>query len=575
MMKPKAPWCVTIFLLLFVPASTPAAQPTSCVACHGNPDFFDGELLEIVAAWQRGVHAGVDLGCQDCHGGNPDLALAEDPGAAMDPEFANNPYLGVPRRTGIPSFCGRCHSDPDFMKRFNPAARVDQEREYWTSQHGEALRRGDARVATCVDCHGAHGILRAGDTQSPVYPKAVAGTCGSCHSDAERMAGSSLPDGRPLPVDQEARWRRSVHARAMFSKDDLSAPTCNDCHGNHGATPPGIDSINFVCGQCHGREASLFRASPKHDGFQNHNALLSQADGEGCAFCHEPPDPVADLAGVHRFTECVTCHGNHAVVRPGVAMLEPLPSTPCAFCHEPTGPLAQAVPEPEGARESFERVLEELLQQTSGLNDEERFNELVRRAQELEYHTAASRGEDGEERVLRTEFERLFTKFRISTTTFSYQDPATGEEVEQRVVRCGDCHAAEPVFAEAPVGLEAGSTMVTRMRELTALAARAERIVLAARRGGVEVREALGEIDQAVDAQIELEVLVHAFAPGEDSEFAATHSAGVDHAHAALLIGQGGLEQLRFRRRGLALSLVFIALVLIGIALKIRQLPPR
>ncbi|HSL16334.1 MAG TPA: cytochrome c3 family protein [Methylomirabilota bacterium] len=574
-MKPTTPCAIILGLALVAPGGVPASEPTSCVACHGNPDVFDGELLELVERWRSGVHAAVELGCHDCHGGNPDPALAENPAAAMDRDYPDNPYLGTPQAAMVPSFCGRCHSDPEFMKRFNPAARVDQEREYWTSQHGQALRRGDPRVATCVDCHRAHGVLRAGNTQSPVYPKAVAETCGRCHSDPQRMAGSSLPDGRPLPVDQQARWRRSVHARAMFEKDDLSAPTCNDCHGNHGATPPGVDSINFVCGQCHGREAALFRSSPKQDGFQNHNVLLSEAGDESCAGCHEPPDPAAGLVEAHKFSECVTCHGNHAVVRPGVAMLEPLPATPCAFCHEPVGELAEAVPEPEKARENFERVRGELLQETSALSEEERFNELVRRALELDFHTEASRTEDAGGRVLRAEFERLFTKFRISTTTFTFPDPVTGDTVSERVVRCGDCHAAEPVFAEEPAGLRVASTIVTRMRELTVLTARAERIVLAARRGGVEIRDALGEIDQAVDAQIELEVLVHAFAPWEGSEFAETHSAGVEHAHAALLVGQEGLEQLRFRRRGLALSLVFIVLVLIGIALKIRQLPAR
>ncbi len=56
------------------------------------------------------------------------------------------------------------------------------------------------------------------------------------------------------------------------------------------------------------------------------------------------------------------------------------------------------------------------------------------------------------------------------------------------------------------------------------------------------------------------------------SEFAAKQAEGLEHAHAALLAGQEGLDQLRFRRNGLAISLVFIVLVLIGLALKIRQL---
>jgi cytochrome c553 len=237
--------------LLFVAASgvAGAEEVTSCVGCHGNPEIFDGQMLAIVEQWRGGVHSEVQIGCQDCHGGNPDPALAEDSDAAMDRRFEPNPYVGSPERQAIPAFCGRCHSDPKFMKRYNPAARVDQVREYWTSHHGRALA-GDTRVA-CITAASTDPPRRRHAVA--VYPKQVAETCGRCHSDSQRMAGSTTPDGRPLPVDQQARWRRSVHAAALFERDDLSAPTCNDCHGNHGATPPGLDSIAFVCGQCRPR----------------------------------------------------------------------------------------------------------------------------------------------------------------------------------------------------------------------------------------------------------------------------------------------------------------------------------
>lgn len=563
---------VVFALLGFFAWGLQATDTTSCISCHENADYFDEDHLKIVNDWRKGVHAEMEFGCHDCHGGNPDPDLSDDPERAMDPGFAANPYVGAPERTEIPSFCGRCHSDPSFMNRFNPGARVDQESEYWTSQHGRSLRSGDVRVATCVDCHGTHGILRARNTQSPVYPKRVADTCGRCHSDPVRMNGSALPDGRPLPIDQHARWQRSVHAEAMFERDDLSAPTCNDCHGNHGATPPGVESVAFVCGQCHGREAVLFRASAKHDGFEDHNELLAEAGDERCAACHEPPEPAAHVESVHAFVECVSCHGNHAIIRPSVAQLEPLPLTPCAFCHEPIGRLADAFPEPKKRQENYERVLQDLLLETDGLQGEALFNELVHRALQLEFHTVSSEAADGSGRTPRREFERLFTKFRIGTTTFSYTDPVTGEEVEERVVRCGNCHAPDPVFADAPRGLETSRQLLMQMRELTVVTARAERMALTARQGGVEVRDALGEIDQAVDSQIELEVLVHGFATGEGTEFDAKHAEGLEHAEAALVSAQAGLDELLFRRKGLAISLILIAMVLVGLAIKIRSL---
>ncbi len=494
----------------------------------------------------------------------------------MDSGYARHPFRGTLARKDIPGLCGRCHSDATYMKRFNPSLRVDQEQEYWTSQHGRALRGGDDGVATCVDCHDVHGILRSGNPLSPVYPTRVAETCRGCHADPQRMRGRRLPDGRALPVDQYARWHQSVHARALLERGDLSAPTCNDCHGNHGATPPGLESIALVCGQCHGREAQLFRASPKQTGLENHAELLAAAGAAGCAACHAPPAPQARLEGPHVLSECASCHGNHGVVRPTVALLSPLPETPCAFCHEGPDSVASEVPEPELKRRNYEAMRDALLADAAGrqLQGTERFDWLVDRALALPTHVLAS--EPGAPRAnrLRPEFERLFTKFRIGKTHYTYDDPATGRPTRADIVRCDGCHEA-PAGSDRTSGLGTAQDYLRRMRELTALTARAERILLAARRGGVETRETLLEIDRAVDAQIELEVLVHTFSSAEGGAFVEKHAQGLEHARAALAGGQRALGELSARRRGLVVSLVVIVLVLIGLALKIRQLSRR
>jgi hypothetical protein len=564
---------VFIALLEAAIASAAGAAPaTSCTACHSDAGMFEGDTLKIPELFAQDVHGTVGLSCHDCHGGNPDPALRDDPGA-MDPGFKANPYRGAPARMDVPAFCGRCHSDPAYMKRFRPDVRVDQEQEYRTSHHGLALAQGDENVATCTSCHGVHGIRRIGDAASRVHPKNVAETCRSCHGDARRMASYKLPDGRPLPVDQYAHWRQSVHAQALLEKGDLSAPTCNDCHGNHGATPPGIDSVAFVCGQCHGREAELFRASAKRGGFEEHNQML--AGGESCAACHSEPEPQAAQHLAH-FTECATCHGNHAVVRPSLAMLGSLPGTPCAFCHEGTGPMAGAVPEAPASQARYGEMRDALLAvaQRRGLKGDERFDWLVDQAVALPTHTLP-KTDEGHPGGLRPEFARLFNKFRIGKTAFTYDDPVTGKPARAVVVRCTDCHGAEPMMASDAVGYRTAGELLGRMRELTALTARAERILLAARRGGVETRQALSDVDGAVDAQIELEVLVHSFASAPGSAFQKKHGEGIAHARAALEAGRKALGELSFRRKGLAISLGLIVLVLIGLAWKIRELSHR
>jgi hypothetical protein len=567
---------IVVVLLLglgFAGVADAAESETSCVFCHGNPDMFEGSDLELVEHFGAGVHAEIGLSCQDCHGGNPDPALAEEMDLAMDPGFMANPYLGAPDRTDIPEFCARCHSDPTFMKRFAASPRVDQLTEYWTSNHGKALLTGDTHVATCIDCHGVHGILAITDPKSPVYPTRVAETCRGCHADPEHMQGYTAPDGSPLPVDQYDRWSRSVHAAAMFEKEDLTAPTCNDCHGNHGAAPPGLETVAFVCGQCHGRESELFRESPKLEGFVEHNELLADFREEGCRGCHEAPEPQSRLF-MHSFSECATCHDNHAVVRPTVALLGSLPETPCAFCHESVDPIFDTVEEPARILEHYTELRNSLLASADslGLSGDERFDWMVDRALALPTHTRPTDDDQDGPPPLRPQFARLFEKFRIGKTTYDYFDPGTQQEVRAGVVQCTRCHAAEPDLAESGVGFATAEDFLNRMRQLTTMTARAERIILAAQRGGVEVRDGLLELDKAVDSQIELEVLVHSFVTGDSSAFGKKHAEGIAHANAALLAGEEGLREFRQRRRGLYVSLGAIALALLALGILIRKM---
>jgi hypothetical protein len=564
----------SFFAVLLAIVSPPAlgAQTgaTSCELCHGDAEFFDEESLQVARQHAASVHAAAGLSCHDCHGGNPDPALADDIFGAMDESFAERPYVGAPAPAAVPGFCARCHSNPTFMNRFAPDVRTDQEAEYWTSHHGQKLRQGDERVATCVSCHGSHDIVSADDPGARTYPTRIAETCGGCHSDAALMAGSTLADGRPLPVNQYALWGQSVHAEALLERQDLSAPTCNDCHGNHGATPPGLDSLTFVCGQCHGRQAELFRASSKRDLLSDHAGYLEGVGEEGCAACHEATEPQAALTDFASFGECSSCHRHHAVVRPSIAMLSPLPETPCAFCHEAVSSDGGAVVDVEPVDSRYVETRDGLLASApEGLDADRLFDWMVDRAQSLPFHTTP--GAEGEAPALRPEFRHLYEKFRIGKTHFEYRDPVSGEQREGRVLRCGHCHGAEPALGE-PVGYETARSIIEHVRELTAEAAQAERTLLRARRGGVETREAQRAIEQAVDAQIELEVLVHTFSTAEDGLFLAKHAEGLEHARAGLAAGHESLRELGSRRRGLLVALFFVLLLLLGLGLRIREI---
>ena len=575
-MKWRSGLLVLALLSLTAPAGAQdgeavAAEPASdgvvsaCVACHSDSDMFEVEGVQVVTDFLGSVHADVGLTCADCHGGNDDPALFEDYEAAMDPGHAENPYFGVPERQNIPAFCGECHSNLTYMRRFRPDARVDQETEYWTSGHGMAMKAGDTNVATCTDCHGTHEIRRPDASESHVYPKNVAATCGECHADTEFMADYTLADGRPLPTDQIVLWERSVHARSMLEREDLTAPTCNDCHGNHGAMPPGLDSITFVCGQCHGREAAMFRESNKQDLWELHNENLGMAGFDSCQACHEEPDPQAKIDDMYHFGECTSCHGNHGIVRPTLAFFAPFERTPCAFCHETQEGEGEEILI-AGRQEFYIETRDALLAEAeaAGLTQaEDEFNFLIDESVSLHTHTGEGGAHGGDR------FQRLFEKFRFGKTYYEYSPEEGAEPVRVDLQRCTWCHSPEPTMTDYSEGHRVGRDIAAQAVSLMAATTRAETSMAAARRGGIELRDAMLDIDRAVDKQIDLQVLVHRFRT--DGEFAEAHAEGMAFAEAALAAGEEAQSELRFRRLGLLVFLFFVVCVLIGLAMKIRE----
>src|SRR6516165_7071694 len=191
-------------------------------------------LLLAILAWAGVTDAQTQNSCVDCHGG--DRTKAD-----MDAMSKAAGFRGKIGRKDVPELCGRCHSDGAFMRKYNPSLRTDQLAQYKASVHGKRLALGDTKVAVCTDCHGLHDLRAPTDTRSKVHPLNVAQTCSRCHSDSEYMKGYGIP------TDQFAKYTSSVHHEAMTVRGDLSAPTCTTCHGNHGAAPPGVTSVQNVC----------------------------------------------------------------------------------------------------------------------------------------------------------------------------------------------------------------------------------------------------------------------------------------------------------------------------------------
>lgn len=289
---------VLVAAVIFLAGEAQAQKPTeenSCVQCHQA--LGDPRVTPPAERFAQDIHMAKGILCHDCHGGDPSNF---DPQQSMS---RGKKFIGKPTHQVIPSLCGKCHSDAEYMKRFNPTLRVDQVQEYFTSVHGKLLKKGDQKVATCISCHDVHRIKAIKDQQAWTYPAKIVDTCGRCHGDPNYMAGYKIS------TDVVAKYKESVHYEALTKKGDLSAPTCNVCHGNHGATPPGVESVANICGTCHSVPAELFAKSPHQQAFASMGLFP-------CVVCHSNHDVMKtndDMVGTTDKAVCVNCHDSTSV----------------------------------------------------------------------------------------------------------------------------------------------------------------------------------------------------------------------------------------------------------------------
>jgi len=270
------PLRVPVVLLVLLAAAPLHAQDWTsedCAECHTDSG---GDPVEVTMAHLAGsVHE--DFECMECHTDVTDL----------------------PHDTLGPADCGACHDDVV---------------EAYT-MHGKGLVGQNPFIPSCADCHGSHGIRSALDPESPTNPRNLPMTCGTCHEDSTLTADMNIRFKHPIRV-----YQQSVHGRAVAG-EDLSAASCNDCHGvagsAHAILPPNQPEsaishfrIHETCGECHGAIAEDYLA-----GVHGQLLLEGQVDTPTCTNCHgehgilhadDPRSPVSPA----RLAEatCTPCH---------------------------------------------------------------------------------------------------------------------------------------------------------------------------------------------------------------------------------------------------------------------------
>jgi len=249
-----------------------------CSNCHEkiSSEYFAGGHGEARA---RGETRAPD--CTNCHGDHD----VKDHTKEDAPTF----------RAAVPALCGECHREGGAATE---AASLSQGgavfADYSTSVHGRGLsEKGLLPSAVCIDCHGAHGVLKHTDARSSVHPKNVAATCASCHRGIYK------------------EFVQSIHFSADGSKQNL--PNCTRCHSAHTIAQVEQDAfmeeVTAQCGSCHAELAETYL-----DTMHGKAYTLGYTEAAKCSDCHGAHgilavnDPGSAVGPRHVVDTCRKCH---------------------------------------------------------------------------------------------------------------------------------------------------------------------------------------------------------------------------------------------------------------------------
>ena len=103
-----------------------------CGVCVGKDTCFDcHRVMEGTSVkFVNDIHFTNAISCANCHGGDPNET---DQNISMN---ASRGFKVRVTRQGVPEFCGRCHSDTNFMSKYDPQLPVDQLAKYQQGVHG-------------------------------------------------------------------------------------------------------------------------------------------------------------------------------------------------------------------------------------------------------------------------------------------------------------------------------------------------------------------------------------------------------------------------------------------------------
>jgi len=237
-------------------------------------------LLGLGTAWATKASAHKGLATAECLSCHNDPTLAKDVNGTSVSLYVSEEKFKASMHGSIFQ-CADCHQDIKAFPHEPAPAKVkcatchaDEQAKYDNGFHAKAIKEGDTKAATCVDCHGSpHELLAASDPNSKVNHANIPKTCGACHGQKFVMDGSGQST---LPF---VSYQASVHGKAVAA-GNTSAAVCTDCHGTHeilsavdSKSPIFKFNVPETCGKCHGGVKSEFMASI-------HGQALARGNGQ-------------------------------------------------------------------------------------------------------------------------------------------------------------------------------------------------------------------------------------------------------------------------------------------------------
>ena len=271
----------------------------NCASCHEDEEKeFKGSVHDVADI----PYEDLKPSCKGCHGTHGVLGK-KSPKSKINPK-------------NLPDTCGHCHTDARLRSKLSSHS-FDPVAAYQQSVHNRPQKDDPHKVAaTCIDCHGSHGIFPPLHPQSTISKFAIPQTCGKCHKK------------------QGEEYQKSVHWKSASVYGHYVAPVCNDCHGEHSPVVPGMATTSDdptsaalaasqLCAGCHSSPVlmSRFGLDPNRLAsymmtYHGLAVLRGSSRAARCTSCHEvhsirsARDPESTVNANNLQTTCGKCHKN-------------------------------------------------------------------------------------------------------------------------------------------------------------------------------------------------------------------------------------------------------------------------